>query len=237
MKPNVNFQQCCGLDSSCIDSDSQERPIHRDVVLPFQALKEAAAASGIDLAVASGFRDFERQKLIWNAKAEGTRIVHDDQGDRVSLTALSVPQKIAAIWRYSALPGTSRHHWGTDLDVYDRAVLPEGESPHLLPAEYAPGGPFADLQRWLFERIRNEQSFGFFQPYCVDRGGIAPEPWHLSYAPLSADYEQLLDSSALGALLLERGVALAADLLPDLPAWLARFARVPKETYPRQWRL
>jgi len=27
--------------------------------------------------------------------------------------------------------------------------------------------------------------FGFFRPYRQDKGGVAPEPWHLSYKPLS----------------------------------------------------
>jgi hypothetical protein len=28
--------------------------------------------------------------------------------------------------------------------------------------------------------------FGFFRPYTHDRGGVQPEPWHLSYAPVAA---------------------------------------------------
>ncbi len=48
--------------------------------------------------------------------------------------------------------------------------------------EYAPGGVFARLDGWL---AANAAKHGFFRPYTTWRGGVQPEPWHLSYAPVA----------------------------------------------------
>ncbi|HEY2592131.1 MAG TPA: D-alanyl-D-alanine carboxypeptidase family protein, partial [Steroidobacteraceae bacterium] len=58
--------------------------------------------------------------------------------------------------------------------------------------EFAGSGPFGKLSAWLTEHAAE---FGFFRPYASDRGGVMPEPWHLSYAPLAVP--------ALAALTLE----------------------------------
>ena len=39
---------------------------------------------------------------------------------------LGETERLHAILHWSALPGTSRHHWGTDLDIYDPDCLPAG---------------------------------------------------------------------------------------------------------------
>ncbi len=83
---------------------------------------------------------------------------------------------------WSALPGASRHHWGSDFDVYDRAAVPPGYRPELTVAEFTGVGPFVRLNVWLAANLGNH---GFFRPYTTDRGGVNPEPWHLSYAPVS----------------------------------------------------
>ena len=52
--------------------------IHRDVVAPLRALSRAAwTEAGIELAAVSAFRDFERQRTIWNAKWRGERALLD----------------------------------------------------------------------------------------------------------------------------------------------------------------
>ena len=91
-------------------------------------------------------------------------------------------QIVEAILVWSAVPGASRHHWGSEIDVYDRAAMPEGYRVKLLPEEYVPGGVFERLAAWLDENL---QRFGFFRPYDQDRGGVYPEPWHISYAAVS----------------------------------------------------
>jgi hypothetical protein len=37
---------------------------------------------------------------------------------------LGETERLHAILHWSALPGTSRHHWGTDLDIYDPTACP-----------------------------------------------------------------------------------------------------------------
>lgn len=156
--------------------------LHNRVVAPFLAMRAAAAADGIDLVAFSGFRDFDRQLAIWNGKYRGERPMQDRDGRPLNVGTLSPAERVAAILWWSALPGASRHHWGTDFDVVDAAAMPPGYKPRLVIEEYRDGGPFSGLTRWLDEHMH---AFGFFRPYDTDRGGVSPEPWHLSYAPVA----------------------------------------------------
>jgi len=107
--------------------------MHADVVEPFARLREEAAAEGLDIAVFSGFRDFESQAEIWNRKFCGERALFDADGSVLDFHSLSEAERMQCILNWSALPGASRHHWGTDVDVYDRAALPDGYRVKLLP--------------------------------------------------------------------------------------------------------
>lgn len=91
--------------------------------------------------------------------------------------------RLFGIFYWSALPGGSRHHWGTEIDVVDAAAMLPGYQSKLLPVEVGEGGIFRPLHQWLDENLHR---FGFFRPYQQQQGGMFPEPWHLSYAPLSA---------------------------------------------------
>ena len=106
---------------------------------------------------------------------------------------------VLAILRWSALPGASRHHWGTELDVFDAAAKPDGYTVELIPDEVNPGGMFGPLHAWLDERMAEGTAFGFFRPYDQDRGGVAPERWHLSCAPVAAHFEDGLTLEVLRA--------------------------------------
>ena len=150
---------------------------HRDTLVPWQALVRAAAYAGIELAAVSAFRGFEAQLALWNAKWRGERPVLDRAGKPIDLSGLTPAARVSAILAWSALPGASRHHWGTEFDVIDRAALPPGYRVLLIPAEYAAGGPFQRLGTWLDREL---PGLGFHRPYRRDRGGVAPEPWHLS---------------------------------------------------------
>jgi hypothetical protein len=59
-------------------------------------------------------------------------------------------------------------------------------------------------------------AYGFFRPYGNDRGGVAPEPWHLSYAPVAERALGQLSVEVLRALLEERAVAGKVELLNRL---------------------
>ncbi len=145
-------------------------------------MRQAALEEGLELAVASGFRDFARQVRLWSGKFTGARPLFDRAGRALSAAELNEFALIDAILAWSALPGSSRHHWGTEIDVFDRCALAQGARPQLTRAEYAEGGCFGRLSTWL---SRNAARFGFFRPYGTDRGGVAPEPWHLSDAAIS----------------------------------------------------
>jgi LAS superfamily LD-carboxypeptidase LdcB len=158
--------------------------IHRLMLKDLLRLQKDAHEAGHELEVISAFRDLERQREIWNAKARGERILLDDQGKPLDFRTLSPRQVMYAILRWSAIPGCSRHHWGTDIDVYD-AKTQRAQEVRLLPAECEGDGPAAALHHWLDQRMESGEAHGFYRPYRNDLGGTAPERWHLSYAPLS----------------------------------------------------
>jgi len=189
--------------------------LHRDVVSPFLTLRAAAAVEGIDLVAFSSFRDFDRQLAIWNGKFRGERPMQDRAGGQLEVAGLTAAERVAAILWWSALPGASRHHWGTDFDVLDAAATPAGYKLKVIPAEYLNGGPFHRLTTWLDEHMH---AFGFFRPYTTDRGGVAPEPWHLSHAPVAQDAAAQFSVDAL------RAVLAAADIegKPEVLAALER---------------
>jgi LAS superfamily LD-carboxypeptidase LdcB len=171
--------------------------VHEDVVEPFLQLKREAQKEGFELAILSGFRDFDRQLGIWNRKASGEQAVLDSNAEPIDIDSLSERELAFAILRWSALPGASRHHWGTDLDVFDATAKPEDYEIELIPEEVHSGGMFGPLHDWLDERIAADTSFGFFRPYEFDKGGVAPERWHLSYSPVTLRYEKLLTTDVI----------------------------------------
>lgn len=195
-------------------------------------LQRDAREAGFELAVASAFRSFDRQLQIFNAKASGERPVHDAAGRTLDIGSLSESQRLHAILRFSALPGTSRHHWGTDLDVYDARALPEGYRLQLSPAEVAPGGMFDGLHRWLDQRMADDASHGFYRPYAADHGGVAPERWHLSYAPLASSCERRLTPAALRAAWSGVELALRERVEEELEAIFDRYVSVPQDWCP-----
>jgi len=187
--------------------------LHKDVAGPFLAMRAAAAVDGIDLVAFSTFRDFDRQLAIWNAKFRGERPMQDRAGRPLSAQALSPAERVAAILWWSALPGASRHHWGTDFDVMDAAALPDGYRLQVVPAEYQPGGPFERLTTWLDAHMH---AFGFFRPYATDRGGVSPEPWHLSHAAVAANAAAALRIEGLRAVLSAADIEGKSEVLAGL---------------------
>ena len=182
------LDQLCGKTDEHIAVEGDHAGIlHQQVVEPFEALKTKAASAGFDLRIASGYRSFDRQLAIWNAKACGERPVLDDTSCAVDVNSLTEIETVQAILRWSALPGTSRHHWGSDFDVYDAASVDADYQVQLIPEETKDGGVFAGMHRWLDEVLPKTD---FFRPYEKDLGGTGPEPWHLSYEPVASKYAQ-----------------------------------------------
>ena len=187
----------------------------------FNDMQVAAAHAGFNLQAASSWRSFERQLAIWNGKWRGERPLLDADNQPLDALQLDDMERLHAILRWSALPGTSRHHWGTDLDIYDPDCLPVGTRLALEPWEYEAGGWFADLGEWLGDHMAD---FGFFLPYAkpLDAAqGVAYEPWHISFAPESG--EQRLDPNALALCLQQADIEGKACILSHLDEILARY--------------
>ena len=197
-----------------VQRDDLGAAVHRDVLEPFLALKAAAAEDGIALRVVSGFRDFDAQLRIWNMKYRGERPLYDAAGDVRMHATLDCDQLIEGILCWSALPGASRHHWGTDVDVIDSAAMPENYRVRLLPEEFSASGIFHRLATWLDHHIAR---FGFFRPYADYRGGVYPEPWHLSHSDISTAALGLLTPDLIAETVRESDVLGKERLLAQLP--------------------
>jgi LAS superfamily LD-carboxypeptidase LdcB len=194
--------------------------LHKEVVGPYLAMRAAAAADGIELVAFSGFRDFDRQLAIWNGKFRGERPMQDRAGQALEAHSLSPAARVEAILWWSALPGASRHHWGTDFDVMDANALPAGYKLQVIPAEYQAGGLFERLTCWLDARMH---AFGFFRPYRTERGGVAPELWHLSHAPVAARAQASLSVEGLRGVLADAAIEGREEVLAALPRTFASY--------------
>lgn len=145
-----------------------------DVANAWEEMRKAALPDGIFLTVISSTRNFDRQKQIWENKWNGDALV-----DGLNLNALSLnnTEKARRIMRYSAMPGTSRHHWGTEVDL------------NSLEDEYFLDGEGKQIYLWL--KV-NASRFGFAQPYSFKDSsrpiGYEEEKWHWSFVPLSRPY-------------------------------------------------
>jgi LAS superfamily LD-carboxypeptidase LdcB len=206
--------------SHIIELDAPRCALHYEAATSFLAMRDAAARAGIDLVPRSSFRDFDTQLQIWNAKWAGERPLYDRQGAPLDRRQLADAQMVDTILCWSAIPGGSRHHWGSDVDVIDAASVPHGQAVQLIPQEYSPQGIFARLTDWL---DANMQRFGFFRPYRNDRGGVSPEPWHLSYAPVSIPALESLSLSMLRQVLEASAIAGKPHVLARLPEIYTRF--------------
>lgn len=179
----LNNRQLTGRDHGhLVTLVAPQCALHAAAVRPFLAMREAAAHAGFDLVPVSSYRDFERQREIWNAKFRGERPAFDRKGRQVNMAVLDDGARVETVLLWSALPGASRHHWGSDMDVADGGVIARGYRPRLEVKEYRRGGPFAALSGWLGANMRR---FGFYRPYTRLGCGVQPEPWHISYAPVA----------------------------------------------------
>lgn len=197
--------------------------VHKEVLASLKTMRDEAAAAGFSLKLASAFRGYEQQLNIWNSKAKGLRPLLDSYGVPLDYSTLSPTEIVYAILRWSALPGASRHHWGSDMDVYDSSRMPEHYKVQLVPQESQPGGVFADFHLWLDDNLKH---FSFFRPYAHDLGGIAPERWHLSYAPISNEYQKLLTYELLEETISNADIELKPVILKELPEIYQRFINI-----------
>jgi LAS superfamily LD-carboxypeptidase LdcB len=218
---NIDPKVLCGQTDSHIHwMDSNKVGVHQDVVEPVKKLKEAAALAGFELSLCSSFRSFDSQLAIWNAKAMGTRPVLDSQSRVMDISKLAPKELMYSILRWSALPGLSRHHWGTDFDVFDLKQMPKGYQLKLVPEEFEGDGYFAPLHCWLDDNL---SKFGFFRPYAQDLGGVSPERWHVSYSPVAQKYFKALKFETIQKIISSTQIQLKETIQEELPKIYERF--------------
>jgi LAS superfamily LD-carboxypeptidase LdcB len=147
--------------------------ILKTVSLKFNEMKNDAKKEGINIKIVSGYRSFDRQKLIWNRK-----FLNNQKKE------LSPIENINKIIQYSTIPGTSRHHWGTEIDIIAENHNIKGD---LLLAKNFHNNSFEPLRLWM---EKNSYKFDFVLPYTKDsyRSGFLYEPWHYSYSKLSKSF-------------------------------------------------
>ena len=222
----VNTAQLVGqTEDHLVTLEPGDMKMHKDVLHPFRELQSQARSAGFELTVASSFRSFDRQLTIWNEKAAGLRPVLDAQGVPLAIESLSETQLMWAILNWSALPGASRHHWGTDMDIWDKAAVASDYRLKLEVEEYQQGGPFFPMVSWLRQQLVNEH-VGFVFPYCADQGGVQPEPWHLSYQPVAAMYACQYSIDTLEKVIGEADILLKNSILDNIEEIFRRFVLV-----------
>jgi LAS superfamily LD-carboxypeptidase LdcB len=159
--------------------------LRKETMDAFEDMAEAADKDEVELNIASATRNFDYQKDLWDKKWEGITLV---DGGKLPKTVPDEFLRFEKILEYSAVPGTSRHHWGTDIDI-DSAI-----------PEYFNTKKGEKIYDWL---VLNAPSFGFCEPYnqkdIARPSGYNEEKWHWSYMPLSKqfteDYKKLITDS------------------------------------------
>ncbi|MEM7657095.1 MAG: M15 family metallopeptidase [Bacteroidota bacterium] len=148
--------------------------LHQEALAAFVKMHAAAKADGVNLTILSATRVFSYQKLIWESKWNGNRLVG---GKNLAQTQPDFAQRASTILLFSSMPGTSRHHWGTDMDF------------NAFTNSYFEAGKGKQEYDWL---VANGPRYGFCQPYTpkgTDRtSGYEEERWHWSYQPLAERY-------------------------------------------------
>ena len=140
--------------------------LHRETFEAFKEMWKAAKKEGVELNIKSSTRNFQQQKAIWDSKWKKYAREKPDARARA-----------LKILEYSAMPGASRHHWGTDIDLND-----------LNNTSMESGGKYRKVYDWL---AAHAHEYGFCQPYTAGRpAGYKEEKWHWSYIPLSQGYTE-----------------------------------------------
>lgn len=152
--------------------------IHPEVYNSLIDMIDKAQKDNIKLSVVSAFRSYQRQKQIWENKW-GNR-PNDDINHAKN------------ILKWSAFPGTSRHHWGTDVDF------------NSVETAYWKSKEGVKVYNWL---QNNAPKFGFCQTYDDGRQhGYNSEPWHWSYMPVANEYLTQISKPEVLEVVLNQGV-------------------------------
>lgn len=157
------------LDSSVARGSALNGYLRKETFEAFQKMSAAAKKDGVHLIIISATRNFDAQKKIWENKWNGKTKV---EGKNL-ITVPDLKERSRLIMLYSSMPGTSRHHWGTDMDL------------NSLDNNYFEKGEGKKIYDWL---TVHASEYEFCQPYTNKvhgRTGYEEEKWHWSYTPLS----------------------------------------------------
>ncbi|MBI1768811.1 MAG: M15 family metallopeptidase [Bacteroidetes bacterium] len=157
------------LNAVYAKGNALNRFLRKETFEAFKRMSEAAKKDGVKLIIVSATRNFDYQKKIWEDKWNGKVKV----GNKDLTTIADFNERARLILLYSAMPGTSRHHWGTDIDINETET------------EYFETDEGKKVYQWL---TAHANEYGFCQPYTSKangRTGYEEEKWHWSYMPLS----------------------------------------------------
>jgi LAS superfamily LD-carboxypeptidase LdcB len=145
--------------------------LREETLAAFKNMYNEALKDGVSLAIISATRNFDAQKGIWEANWSGKRIV---DGKNLATAVADPVERARIILKFSSMPGTSRHHWGTDIDL------------NSMDPKYFETDTGKKMYDWL---VKNASNYGFGQPYCAKGEqrptGYEEEKWHWSYLPIS----------------------------------------------------
>lgn len=150
--------------------------LRKEAYEAFRKMFDAARKDGIKLAILSATRTYNEQKGIWEGKWTGKVLYY---GKNIAISYPDPVERSKYVLKYSSMPGTSRHHWGTDMDM------------NSMDLSYYESETGKKMYSWLTE---NAAKYGFCQPYTAKDStcatGYEEEKWHWSYSPLSSLYLQ-----------------------------------------------
>ncbi len=144
--------------------DGKDIYLQKTTYAAYKKMYAAALKDSIKLNIVSGTRSFYDQSAIWEKKWK----------EAPFSTIKNPAARVTEILKWSSMPGTSRHHWGSDMDLV--SVQPEYFN--------TPAGK--KMYAWM---QKNAATYGFYQPFTAGRKtGYQEEKWHWSYLPLSKIY-------------------------------------------------
>lgn len=181
-------------------ADREGMYMRQEAFTAFVKMKEAAAKEGIHFVIRSAARNFDYQKGIWERKWTGETKL--SSGEDASTAFADAKVRAEQILKYSSMPGTSRHHWGTDIDLnnFNNSWFEKGEGLKLF--------------TWL---EMNAHEYGYCRPYTTkdsDRpDGYNEEKWHWSYTPLSNELTNIAEKALTDSMIVGfMGSEVAEDL-------------------------
>lgn len=137
----------------------------------FVEMAKAALADSVHLKIISATRNFDYQKSLWENKWTGKTLVEQQ---KLTTTHKNFFHRALKIMEYTAPPGFTRHHWGTDIDI------------NAVEDEYFQSEEGNIVFDWL---QKNAGRFGFCQTYTAQdhlrSKGYKEEKWHWSYAKIA----------------------------------------------------